>query len=228
MATYALSAGTTNPVSRKKSGRVANDLVLVQRAQGGDEEAFATLFQLYRRRIYSVCLSMTRDDSEAEDLTQEAFLQVFHKIRTFRGDSAFSTWVYRVALNTALAKRRQHRSPPMLSLDAPVSSDSPLLRHELGNRDPNLSGAIDRISLRRAIQLLPSGYRRIFGLHEVHGYQHREIAELLHCSVNTSKSQLHHARRKMRDLLLAKWSLRPRNTARLTDESSAMATTNDG
>jgi RNA polymerase sigma-70 factor (ECF subfamily) len=171
---------------------------------------------------------MTKDASDAEDLTQEAFLQVFHKVRTFRGDSAFATWLYRLAVNTVLMKRRRHTSPPTLSLDAPVSSDSPSLLHELGERDPNLSGAIDRISLHRAIQALPPGYRKIFGLHEVHGYEHHEIAELLHCSISTSKSQLHHAKRKMRGLLVPKWSsARLRNAVRSTDENSVVAATHN-
>lgn len=228
MATCAISAAATNVIPVEKSERDANELTLVQRAQRGDEEAFATLFQLHRRRVYSVCLSMTRDVSEAEDLTQEAFLQVFHKVGTFRGDSAFSTWLYRVAVNTVLMKLRRRKSPLMLSLDELVSSNSPSLRRELGKRDPNLSGAIDRISLYWAIQALPAGCRKIFGLHEVHGYQHREIAELLHCSIGNSKSQLHKAKLKMRGLLFPKWSSgRLRNAVRMTDESSAMAATNN-
>jgi RNA polymerase sigma-70 factor (ECF subfamily) len=207
--TCTTSAATTNLISFQKSERVANELTLVRRAQRGDEEAFAELFRLHRRRVYSVCLSMTRNIPEAEDLTQEAFLQVFHKVGTFRGDSAFSSWLHRVAVNTVLMKRRRRRSPPMLSLDAPVSSDWPSLRHELGKRDPNLSGAIDRISLHRAIQALPAGCKKIFGLHEVHGYQHREIAELLHCTIGNSKSQLHMAKLKMRDLLFSQVEQRP-------------------
>ena len=204
MATFAISAATTNSISLMKSERAADELILVQRAQQGDEEAFAALFQLHRRRVYSVCLSMTRDAPEAEDLTQEAFLRVFHKVRTFRGDSAFSTWLYRLAVNTVLMQRRRNKFPAMLSLDAPVSSELPSLGQELGDHDPHLSGAIDRISLDKAIRALPPGYRKIFGLHEVQGYQHREIAELLHCSINTSRSQLHHAKRKMQRLLFPK------------------------
>jgi RNA polymerase sigma-70 factor (ECF subfamily) len=223
-----ISAVATNLISVEKSERVANELILVRRAQRGDEEAFAALFQLHRRWVYSVCVSMTSDTSEAEDLTQEAFVQVFHKVGTFRGDSAFSTWLYRIAVNTVLMRRRRHKSPPVLSLDVPVSSDSPSLQCELGNRDLNLSGAIDRIALHRAIQSLPSGYRKIFGLHEVYGYQHREIAELLHCSISTSKSQLHHAKRKMRALLFPKWSRAGlRNAIRATDDSSGRQTIAD-
>jgi RNA polymerase sigma-70 factor (ECF subfamily) len=150
-------------------------------------------------------LSMTKDASEAEDLTQEAFLQVFRSVATFRGDSAFSTWVYRIAINTVLMKRRR-KCPPMFSLDEPASPDSPSLRRELGARDANLSGVIDRITLNRAIRELPAGCRTIFGLHAIHGYQHREIAELLQCSIGNSKSQLHTAKLKMRRSLSPKWS----------------------
>src|SRR5713226_7286473 len=177
---------------------------LVQRAQAGDEQAFATLFQLHKKRVYSVCLLMTKDVAEAEDLTQEAFLQVFRSINSFRGDAAFSTWLYRVAVNTVLMKLRRRKSPPVLSLDEPVSSESPSLRRDFGKSDPHLSGAVDRIALRRALQELPEGCRKIFALHEVEGYQHHEIAQLLHCSIGNSKSQLHKAKLKMRDLLFPK------------------------
>ena len=167
---------------------------------------------------------MTKNVAEAEDLTQDAFLQVFRSIGSFRGDSAFSTWLHRVTINTVLMKLRRRKSPPMLSLDEPLSPDSPSLRLELGENDPSLSGAIDRISLRRAVEALPPGCRKIFGLHEVQGYQHHEIAELLHCSVGNSKSQLHKAKAKMRGLLFPKWnSVRLRKALRMTDTGSADA-----
>jgi RNA polymerase sigma-70 factor, ECF subfamily len=179
-----------------------SERILVQRAQRGDEQAFATLFQLHKKRVYSVCLQMTKDVADAEDLTQEAFMQVFRSVNSFRGDSAFSTWLYRVAVNTVLMKLRRRKSPPVLSLDEPLSNDSPSLKREVGKQDPSLSGAIDRIALRRALEELPGGCRQIFDLHEVEGYQHHEIAELLQCSIGNSKSQLHKAKLKMRDLLL--------------------------
>jgi RNA polymerase sigma-70 factor, ECF subfamily len=173
---------------------------LVQRAQRGDERAFATLYQLHSKRVYSVCLRMTKDVAEAEDLAQEAFMQVFRNLNSFRGDSAFSTWLHRVAVNTVLMKLRRRKSPPLLSLDEPVSRDSPSLKREIGKDDLSLRGVIDRIALRRAIEELPGGARQIFDLHEVEGFAHREIAELLQCSIGNSKSQLHKAKMKMRDL----------------------------
>ncbi|MGA8432604.1 MAG: sigma-70 family RNA polymerase sigma factor [Candidatus Sulfotelmatobacter sp.] len=206
MATLAISNTFNIPLTQERSRDTgANpELTLVQRAQRGDEEAFSILFQTHRKRVYSVCLLMTKDVAEAEDLTQEAFLQVFRSVGSFRGDSAFSTWLYRVAVNTVLMKLRRRKAPPALSLDEPVSTESPSLRRDFGQPDMRLSGAVDRIALRRAIEELPEGCRKIFALHEVQGYQHHEIAELLNCSIGNSKSQLHKAKLKMRDLLFPK------------------------
>lgn len=205
MATCTISATAANAILIEKSEGDANKLSLAQRARRGDGDAFAELFELHQRRVYCLCLSMTKDTSEAEDLTQETFLQVFRNVATFRGDSAFSTWVYRVAINTVLMKRRR-KCLPMFSLDEPASPDSPSLRRELGACDANLSSVIDRITLNRAIGELPAGCRTIFGLHAIHGYHHREIAELLQCSIGNSKSQLHTAKLKMRRSLSPKWS----------------------
>ena len=205
MATCVISATETNMMPAvQESTPAESERSLVQRAQGGDEQAFATLFQSHKKRVYSVCLLMTKDIAEAEDLTQEAFLQVFRCVGSFRGDSAFSTWLYRVAVNTVLMKLRRRKAPPIVSLDEPVSSESPSLRRDVGRADLNLSGAIDRLAVRRAMQELPEGCRKIFALHEVEGYQHHEIATMLDCSVGNSKSQLHKAKMKMRDLLFPK------------------------
>jgi RNA polymerase sigma-70 factor (ECF subfamily) len=181
--------------------RVAVQPELVTRAQAGDGEAFATLFEQHKKRVYSLCLLMTGDVADAEDLTQDAFIQVFRKLNTFRGDSAFSTWLYRVAVNTVLMSLRK-RKPKQVSLDEPVHIEHSLVPRDFGRNDPDLSGAVDRIALSRAIKELPEGYRTIFILHEVEGYQHHEIAALLHCSVGNSKSQLHKAKLKIRELLL--------------------------
>jgi RNA polymerase sigma-70 factor (ECF subfamily) len=219
------TAPDLNPVNVLPVGDVNHpdnsERSLVQRAQRGDEQAFATLFQLHKKRVYSVCLQMTKDVADAEDLTQEAFMQVFRSVNSFRGDSAFSTWLYRVAVNTVLMKLRRRKSPPVLSLDEPVSSDSPSLKREVGKQDPSLSGAIDRIALRRALEELPGGCRQIFDLHEVEGYQHHEIAELLQCSIGNSKSQLHKAKLKMRDLLLP--ARRVPRTHKASDQAENMA-----
>ena len=213
MATCAISATDANVIpSGNVRSRDDSQLNLVKRAQEGDEQAFATLFQQHKNRVYSVCLLMTKDVAEAEDLTQEAFLQVFRTVGSFRGDAAFSTWLYRVAVNTVLMKLRRRKSPPTVSLDEPVHSESPSLHRDFGKNDPDLSGVVDRIALRRALQELPEGCRRIFALHEVEGYQHHEIAQLLDCSIGNSKSQLHKAKLKMRSLLFPKTKIRRRHT----------------
>src|ERR1700730_10514508 len=185
---------------RAENQRDDSEGTLVQRAQRGDEQAFATLYQLHNKLVYSVCLRMTKDVAAAEDMTQEAFIQVFRNLNSFRGGSAFSTWVYRVAVNTVLMKSRR-KTPPVLSLDEPVSRNSLSLNREVEKEDLNLRGTIDRIVLRHAIEELPRGCRQIFELHEVEGYEHHEIAEQLQCSIGNSKSQLHKAKMKMPTLL---------------------------
>ena len=225
MATCAISATATIAVPGKKANEKASEgseRWFVRRAQKGDERAFAALFELHKKRVYSVCLLMTKDVAEAEDLTQEAFLQVFRTIATFRGDSAFSTWLYRIAVNTVLMKLRRRKSPPPLSLDEPVSPDSPSLRRDVGKADPRLSGVIDRLALQRAIAELPEGCRTIFALHEIDGYQHHEIAQMLECSIGNSKSQLHKAKQKMRDLLFPK---RRRRIALRSAEEAVVSST---
>jgi RNA polymerase sigma-70 factor, ECF subfamily len=180
--------------------RFDSDRELVRRAQQGDADAFACLFHAHKARIYSVCLRMTNNTAEAEDLTQDAFMQVFRKLSTFRGDSALSTWLYRIAVNTVLMHFRK-KALHQISLDEPCSQDAKLVRREYGSTDDRLNGSVDRIALARAIRELPDGYRTIFLLHEVEGYEHQEIAELLDCSVGNSKSQLHKAKLRIRELL---------------------------
>jgi len=183
------------------SATVPVDSQVVKRAQHGDSDAFATLFYAHKARIYSVCLRMTNNAAEAEDLTQDAFLQVFRKIATFRGDSAFSTWLHRIAVNTVLMHFRR-KSLSQVSLDEPYSnSDGAKIRREYGTKDTRLAGCVDRVALASAIKELPHGYRTIFLLHEVEGYEHQEIAEMLGCSVGNSKSQLHKAKLRIRELL---------------------------
>ena len=182
------------------TARFDSDLDLVKRAQQGDSDAFASLFYAHKPRIYSVCLRMTNNTAEAEDLTQDAFLQVFRKLSTFRGDSALSTWLYRIAVNTVLMHFRK-KALRQVSLDEPYNQDARLVRREYGSKDDRLIGSVDRIALIRAIRELPAGYRTIFLLHEVEGYEHQEIAQLLDCSVGNSKSQLHKAKLRIRELL---------------------------
>jgi RNA polymerase sigma-70 factor, ECF subfamily len=177
-----------------------SDLDLVKRAQEGDADAFATLFYTHKPRVYSLCLRMTNNTAEAEDLTQDAFMQVFRKLGTFRGDSALSTWLYRVAVNTVLMHFRK-KGLRQVSLDESTNQDTRLVKREYGSMDERLSGSVDRIALARAMQELPAGYRTIFLLHEIKGYEHQEIARILRCSVGNSKSQLHKAKLKMRELL---------------------------
>lgn len=183
-----------------------SDLYLVQRAQRGDSDAFAFLFHSNKARIYSVCLRMTNNIAEAEDLMQDAFLQAFRKLASFRGDSALSTWLYRIAINTVLMHFRKKKLR-QVSIEDPYGpdafmADQKIPSREYGRSDDRLAGSADRIALARAISELPIGYRTIYLLHEVEGYEHQEIAEMLNCSIGNCKSQLHKAKLRIRDLLL--------------------------
>lgn len=180
--------------------KAAAETQLIARAQKGDEEAFSALFETHKRRVYSLCLRMTGNTAEAEDLTQEAFLQLFRKIATFRGESAFSTWLHRLAVNVVLMHLRK-KGLQQVSLDEPDTSQDESVKRDYGDDDRRLVGSIDRLSLSRAIAELPPGYRAVFVLHDIEGYEHNEIAEMMNCSVGNSKSQLHKARMKLRERL---------------------------
>jgi RNA polymerase sigma-70 factor (ECF subfamily) len=164
----------------------------------GDGECFKHLYNLHKRRVYSLCLRMIGDVPTAEDLTQDAFLLLHRKIASFRGDSAFSTWLHRLTVNIVLMHVRKKRLPEV-SLDEtlePREEGGP--PKDFGMEDQSLAGSIDRLALERAVESLPPGCRIIFVLHDIEGYDHNEIAKMLECSVGNSKSQLHKARMKLR------------------------------
>lgn len=171
-------------------------------AQQGDAAAFEVLYRLHNRRVFGICLRMSVDRSEAEDLTQETFLTIFRKIQSFRGESAFSTWVHRVTVNTVLMRFRK-KNIASDSLDEPSDWDENGSKAppQLGERDLQLSGTIDRVNLERAIAQLAPGCKMMFLLHDVEGYRHEEIAAIIGCTVGNSKSQLHKARVRLRELL---------------------------
>jgi RNA polymerase sigma-70 factor (ECF subfamily) len=174
----------------------------IRLAQQGDAAAFERIYWLHSRRVYALCLRMVGNTTDAEDLTQEAFLQLFRKIQTFRGESAFSTWLHRLAVNVVLMRLRK-KTLPETSLEETTEPDEegggP--RREVGGPDLLLTGSIDRVNLDRAINQLPPGYKAVFVLHDIQGYEHNEIAEIMSCSIGNSKSQLHKARMRLRELL---------------------------
>jgi RNA polymerase sigma-70 factor, ECF subfamily len=174
----------------------------IRLAQAGDAAAFEFLYRLHGRRVYALCLRMVSNPSDAEDLMQEAFLQLFRKISTFRGESAFSTWLHRMTVNVVLMRLRK-KTLPVASLEETTEPDEETggPRKDIGAPDLLLTGAVDRVNLERSIEKLPPGYRTVFVLHDVQGYEHNEIADIMGCSVGNSKSQLHKARTRLRDLL---------------------------
>ncbi|HEX4076041.1 MAG TPA: sigma-70 family RNA polymerase sigma factor [Candidatus Acidoferrales bacterium] len=174
----------------------------IRLAQQGDGAAFERLYELHRGRVYGLCLRMVNNPTDAQDLTQDAFLQAFRKINTFRGESGFSTWLHRLTVNVVLMRfRRKSLIDGSIEEMSEHDEDSDRPRREFGERDLRLSGVIDRIGLDRVLNQLPPGYKLIFLLHDVEGYEHQEIAQLVGCSIGNSKSQLHKARLRLRQLL---------------------------
>lgn len=183
--------------------RIGSDYELAQRASTGDMIAFEELYSRHNRRVYSLCLRMTQSAPEAEDLTQEVFIQLYRKIGSFRGDSAFTTWLHRLTVNQVLMHFRKRS----VKLEQTTDEGETPIQVVVGTENPNTMPVVDKIALDKAIAQLPRGYKTVFILHDIEGLEHEEIARSLGCSVGTSKSQLHKARMKLRMLL------RQQNTA---------------
>jgi len=174
-----------------------SDFDLTQASATGDMVAFEMLYERHHRRVYSLCLRMIANATEAEDLAQEVFVQLFRKVGSFRGESAFTTWLHRLTVNHVLMHFRKRG----------VRLEKITEEGEIGEMQDYLQAVterprfIDRIALDKAIGELPPGYRTVFVLHDVEGFEHEEVANMLGVSVGTSKSQLHKARMRLRDLL---------------------------
>jgi RNA polymerase sigma-70 factor (ECF subfamily) len=188
---------TTEAKQNRKPDAKASDYALTQAAAGGEMAAFECIYERHHRRVYSLCLRMTQNPPEAEDLTQEVFIQLFRKVGSFRGESAFTTWLHRLTVNQVLMHFRKRSVKDEKTTEEGETPEQIVPGTEHYDRMP----VVDRIALDKAIAQLPRGYRTIFILHDVEGYEHEEIATMLGLSIGTSKSQLHKARRKLRDLL---------------------------
>ena len=173
------------------------DFELAKKAAGGDGKAFEELYRRHYRRVYALTLRMMGNPTEAEDMTQEVFLQLFNKIGMFRGESAFTTWLHRMTVNQVLMHFRKKSTRSELLTD---EGETPV-QIVKGTENPSTAPVIDRIGLENALKQLPAGYRTVFVLHDVEGYEHYEIAGMLGIAEGTSKSQLHKARLKLRQLI---------------------------
>lgn len=213
-----------NASNAPQSPKALTEAEAIRLAQAGDAAAFEFLYGLHSRRVYALCLRMVSNPSDAEDLMQEAFLQLFRKIGTFRSESAFSTWLHRMTVNVVLMRLRK-KTLPVSSLEETTEPDEegggP--RKDVGAPDLRLSGAVDRVNLERSIERLPPGYRTVFVLHDVQGYEHNEIAGIMGCSVGNSKSQLHKARTRLRDLLQEEVREQARNERQIAKTQTGQA-----
>jgi RNA polymerase sigma-70 factor (ECF subfamily) len=169
------------------------DADLVRRACAGEREAFDELYHRNVERVYAVCLRMTADVRLAERLTQDSFVRAWRKLGTFRGESAFSSWLHRLAVNVVLeyGRRERRRTARVESVASPDEWERPA-----SGASPGLA-----VDLERAIARLPPGARTVLVLHDIEGYKHEEIAAMTGTAVGTTKAQLHRARRLLRERL---------------------------
>ncbi len=178
----------------------ATDFELAQLASNGDMGSFEEVYKRHHRRVYSICLRMLQNASEAEDLTQDVFIQLYRKIGSFRGDSAFTTWLHRMTVNQVLMHFRKRT----VKFEKTTEEGDTPEQIVSGTSNPEKMRIVDKIALDNAIEQLPNGYKNVFVLHDVEGFEHEEVARILGCSVGTSKSQLHKARLKLQKLLKKK------------------------
>ncbi len=177
-----------------------SDYELTQASAKGNMVAFEEVYNRHHRRVYAICLRMLKNTNEAEDLTQDVFIQLHRKIGSFRGDSAFTTWLHRLTVNQVLMHFRK-RTVKFEKTTEEGETPEQIVR---GSEKPGKMPVVDKIALENAIKELPKGYRSVFILHDIEGFEHEEVARILGCSVGTSKSQLHKARLKLRKLLKRK------------------------
>jgi len=185
--------------SRPGSHASMTDYNLARAAAADDMRALGELYERYKHRVYAVCIGMTRNSAEAEDLTQEVFVSLVKKIGSYRGESQFTTWLHRLTVNSVLMhfRRPSRREQNFTDLED-VIPIAPRLS------TPSLPGPLtDMIAFRSAVARLPRGCRTVFVLFDVAGFEHEEIAKILGCTAGTSKSQLHRARLKLRKILQA-------------------------
>ena len=205
MTAVALSPSTFSSISMPSEASfnyiAAEDNELAKLSSKGDMQAFEQLYLRHHRKVFTICLRMLRNSSDAEDLAQDVFIQVFRKIKTFRGESKFSTWLHRLAINQVLMYfRKQRKKDGLLRIIFDDPSNLPELPIA-GSTDPKNLQTDNQIRLRRAINNLPLGYRSVFILHEIMGFDHYETAAMLGVTEGTTKSQLFKAKDKLRFLL---------------------------
>jgi RNA polymerase sigma-70 factor (ECF subfamily) len=176
-----------------------SDHELTRRVAGGDTAAFEEVYRRHHRRVYTLCLRMTQNPAEAEDLSQDVFVHLFRTIGSFRGESAFTTWLHRLTTNQVLMHFRKAKSRrEELTEDGTLPAPPADARETAGRM-----AVVERVALDDAIAQLPDGYRSVFILHDVLGHEHEEVARILGVAAGTSKSQLHKARMRLRKLLRA-------------------------
>lgn len=200
-----IDAVTINAPASKPSIGQTEETLLVRRAQGGDLSAYDELVLRYQERIYATVYHMTANHEDANDLAQEAFIKAYHALKTFKGDSSFFTWVYRIAINKTINFLKQRKKRPQMSLndlDFNAEHDPDLvalISEKTPRRDLNLGELQEKLN--EAMQKLSHLHRLVVTLHDVQGLSHDEISKIMDCNTGTVRSRLFYARQQLQAYL---------------------------
>jgi RNA polymerase sigma-70 factor, ECF subfamily len=191
---------TPSEAANEADAARAAEAALVFAAATGDRRAFERLYRTHVDRVFSLCVRMAGDRTQAEELTQDVFVRAWERLTSFRGESAFGTWLYRLAVNVVLNARKTAGRHRARFTEADADEDTGGAMYVLANRTTD-DGPGTTVDLEHAVAGLPPGARRVFVLHDVQGYRHEEIAEMLGITSGGSKAQLHRARLLLRGAL---------------------------
>jgi len=179
--------------------------LLIESCRQGSEEAFGELVTLYQNKVYTMCLHMTGNQEDAKDLSQEVFIRVYHALPGFRGQSAFTTWIYRIAFNLWANELRKRKKSQTVSLDSPIQTDKGEVQRTPADNAFNPEFALETAEERKlvwqALDTLKQEQRTVLVLREMHGYSYDEIAQGLGWSPGTVKSRLNRARLHLKGIL---------------------------
>jgi RNA polymerase sigma-70 factor (ECF subfamily) len=182
-----------------------NEKKLVEKAKSGDIGAFEKLIEGHQKKVFNIALRMIGNYDEASELAQEAFLRAFKSIKSFKGDSLFSTWIYKITTNVCLDEIRRKKKKKLISLDEDIEHDGSEFKRQIKDDSPGPESVAENNELKRmvkeSINLLPGDYKVVLVLRDIQGFSYEEISRILNCPTGTVKSRINRARQALKKIL---------------------------
>ncbi len=186
---------------------------LLERAKSGDIAAFEQLIESYQRKIFNIAFRMLGNYDDAGDLTQEVLIRIYKSIRSFKEQSSFSTWIYRITTNVCLDELRKRKNKKVVSLDDEIRLEDGEMKRQIESGDPSPEETVETEELKKfvddSIAQLSEEHRMVIVLRDIQGFSYEEIAEIIKCPAGTVKSRINRARQALKNILKAKRELLP-------------------